>query len=293
MATIRGVTRDVVDGVRRDDCLGMAAEIAYHGLFSLFPFLLFLRALLPFLPGQDQMAAALLDGLAGFLGSGSELYEIVRTYVVEPLQVQSTALLSVGLFLTLWSASNLFNRVIIAVNRAYGVSETRSWFRRRMLAIVITVCSAGLVVLGVGSVLLGPRVGDWLLSVFGIGPLLHDLWMILQWPLTFCVLVTALGLIYRFAPSIRIAWLHLAPGSLLAVVSVMVFTEGFSWFLNSSAFEVRWLTYGAIGAVIVLLFWMYAVGLGLLLGAELNAALDRRGAASHLSWALGSRRASG
>ena len=265
-----------MDGVGRDDCLGMAAQIAYYGLFSLFPFLFFLRALVPYLPGQEQLATAVLDALAGFLGVGSRLYDIVKTYVVDPLQVQSPALLSAGLLLTVWSASNAFNRVILAVNRAYGVPETRPWYRRRMLAIVITLCSAALVLVGIVSILLGPKVATWLEPVPGVGPVLGDLWVLLRWPLVACILAAALWLVYRFAPSVRIGWLRLVPGSVVAVVAVMLFTQGFSWFLSSSAFELKWLTYGAIGAVIVLLFWMYAIGLVVLVGGELNAALDRR-----------------
>jgi membrane protein len=270
------VAKDIVDGIGRDDCLGMAAQIAYYGLFSLFPFLFFLRALVPFLPGQEQLVTALLDALGGFLGAGSKLYDIVKTYIVDAWQVQSSALLSAGLLLAVWSASNAFNRVILVVNRAYGVPETRSWYRRRILALIITVCSAALVVVGLTSILLGPRVDGWLRAIPGVGSELHVLWGVLRWPITAGVLVAALGLIYRFAPSVKIGWVRLVPGSVLAVAGFIAFTQGFSWFLSSPAFEPKWLTYGAIGAVIVLLFWMYVLGFVLLLGAELNAALDRR-----------------
>lgn len=254
----------------------MSAEIAYYGLLSLFPFLLFLRSLLPYLPGQEQLNTVVLDALAGFLGAESTLYDILKTYVVDPLQVQSPALLSAGLLLTLWSASSAFNRVILAVNRAYGEPETRPWYKRRALAVVITLCSAVLFLLGVGFILLGPRVTEWLDSVPGVGFILGDLWTLLRWPLIACVLAAALWLVYRFAPSVRIGWLRLLPGSILVAVAAILFTQGFSWYLNSSALEVKWLTYGAIGAVIVLLFWMYAIGFVVLVGGELNAALDRR-----------------
>jgi membrane protein len=254
----------------------MAAEIAYYGLFSLFPFLFFLRALVPYLPGQEQLTTAILDSLAGFLGAESRLYDIVKTYVVDALQVENPALLSAGLVLTLWSASSAFNRVILAVNRAYGVPETRPWYRRRVLAIVITLCSVALALVGVAFIVLGPGVASWLETASGMGPVLGDLWVLLRWPLVACMLAAALWLVYRFAPSVRIGWLRLVPGSIVVVIAVMLFTQGFSWFLSSSAFELRWLTYGAIGAVIVLLFWMYAIGLVVLVGGELNAALDRR-----------------
>src|SRR5660397_225012 len=100
-SAVLSVVRGVVWGVRRDDCLGLAAEIAYYGLFSLFPFLLFLRSLVPYLPGREQVVVRLAEGLGALISTDSRLYQIVDENVVQQLHTQNNALLSVSVILAL------------------------------------------------------------------------------------------------------------------------------------------------------------------------------------------------
>jgi len=268
------VPGDVYRGIARDDCLGLAAQIAYYGLFSLFPFLLFLRSLVRHLPGKQQVIQSTLDGLAALVTPESRLYEIVRDNIVEQLNAGSPTLLSVGAILTLWGASSAFSVLIKAINRAYGVGETRSWQRRRLLALGLTLLAAVLVPAGVSLLLLGPRLGD-LVAGATSGGALHLAWVILRWPAVFALLVVPMGIIYSVAPNALQKWEWVAPGAFFAAAGIIASSLGFSWFLGLNLFELRWFTYGAIGMVIVILFWMYLVGLAVLVGAEVNDAVGR------------------
>lgn len=276
IASTLAVAKDTVNGVREDDCLGLAAEIAYYGLFSLFPFFLFLRSLVPYLPGKEAVVDRLMEALAALVSADSRLYEIVEENVVEQLQAQSTALLSVSVVLTLWGASNGFNILIKALNRAHGIEDTRSWIHRRILALVLTLAAALFIPVAVTSVILGPRFGATVSRLVGV-EVLDVVWRISRWPLAIVFLMLAMAIIYYLSPHRPTGreWRWLPPGGVFAVVALIAVSAGFSWFISQSFFELRWLTYGAIGAVIVLLFWFYLLGLAVLIGGEINAAVER------------------
>lgn len=269
------VPSDVFWGAARDDCLGLSAQVAYYGLLSLFPFLLFLRSLVPHLPGKGQVVESTLDGLRALVTQDSRLYEIVRDNIVDQLDAGNPTLLSVGIVLTLWSASSAYSVLIKAVNRAYGVGETRSWQHRRLLAVALTLMTAVLLPAGMSLVLLGPTLGGLIGRVTGAGSLVHVAWLALRWPAVFLLLVVPMTIIYYFAPNVRQRPLWVLPGSLFSVGAIIGLSLAFSWFIGLNLFELKWFTYGAIGTVIVILFWMYMMGFAILVGAELNDAVGR------------------
>ncbi len=131
--------------------------MAYSSLFSLFPFLLFLRGLSAYVPGAEQLGDWVLAGLRNLISENSRLYQIVEENVFEEIGARSATPLSIGVVLTLWSASGAVMTLIKAVNLAYGLEETRSWFRRRPLA-------AAIAVVGQSS---SPSASSWLYSGLG------------------------------------------------------------------------------------------------------------------------------
>jgi membrane protein len=275
----RGI-KDIFWGLYRQDVLGLAAQVAYSALFSLFPFLLLLNALVAYVPGTDRAADWLLAGLRNLVSVDSRLYEIVKDNVFFEVGALSATLLSVGLVLTLWSASGAVMVLIKAIQRAYGLEETRSWQRRRSVAVLWVVAGAVIIPAGVLLLVFGSRIGDLIGERTGVHSALHLAWIGLRWPVVFVLLVGMLGVFYRHGSSVRHKWYGVLPGAFFSVGTIMAVTEGLSWFLSQGIFEVRWLTYGVIGTVIVLLFWAFLIGLAVLTGAQINAvvcqAVDRK-----------------
>ncbi len=271
---VRGI-KGVAGGLYRHDCLGLAAQIAYSSLFSLFPFLLFLRAVTAYIPATEELGDWLLRGLRDLVTEDSKLYEIVRDSVFDEIATTSVTLLSIGAVLTLWSASSAIMVAIKAVNGAYGIQETRSWHRRRLMAAGLSI--AGVILLPVGILLLtfGSWIGDQIGSHVGYGSILHDLWVGLRWPAAFVVLVGVVGAFFYLAPSRKQRWYSVLPGALFSVAAIIGTSVGLSWFLSQDLFQVRWLTYGVLSAAIVLLFWAFLIGLMVLVGGEINAAIQR------------------
>lgn len=272
---LRTLASETIRGTWRDDCLGLSAEIAYFGLFSLFPFLLFLRSLVPYTPWAERLVDAGLNALANLVHPGSELYRIVAENVLFPVRTANQTLLSIGALLTLWSASSVFGVLIKALNRAYGLQETRSWYRRRGMAVVLTLVMLLLVPAGFGLLLVGPFMGQLIGRYVGGAHGFEAVWGFFRWPLVFAFLAGSLAIVYYFAPNTRQKWHWLTPGSLVAVAAVVVESLGLSWALSSRLFRPQWLTYGAIGAAIIIVFWLYLIGLSVLVGAEVNAAAER------------------
>jgi membrane protein len=268
--------KGVVGGLYYHDCLGLSAQVAYSVLFSLFPFLLIVNAVVSFVPGgQEAVGHWLLGGLAGLVSTDSRLYEIVKQDVLGEAGALSATLLSLGVVLTLWSASSAIMVLLKAVNRAYGLEETRSWQKRRVMAIVWSIAGAVVIPAGVFLLVFGSWVGDRIGQEAGFDSGWHTLWVGLRWPVVFVLLVGALGLFLYLAPSRRQRWYTVVPGALFSVAAIIGVSAALSWFVSQSVMQVRWLTYGAIGTVIVLLFWAFLVALVVLVGGEINAAVHR------------------
>jgi membrane protein len=270
----RGV-KGVAGGLYHHDCLGLAAQVAYSALFSLFPFLLLLNALVAYIPGGDRVGDWLLGSLRALVSPDSRLYEIVQQNIFVEVGALSAALLSIGAVLTVWSASGAVMVLLKAVNRAYGHEETRSWQKRRAMAAGWSVAGAVIIPIGVLLLVFGARIGNLIGRRVGYDSALHTLWVGLRWPVVFILLVGVLGIFLYLAPSKRQRWYSVLPGALFSVAAIMGVSAGLSWFVSQGVMQVRWLTYGAIGTVIVLLFWAFLIALMVLVGGEINAAVRR------------------
>jgi membrane protein len=268
-------TKRVADGIYRHDCLGLAAQIAYSFLFSVFPFLLFLRSLVSYFPGAGRIGDMLLSGLADLVTTDSRLYQIVESSIFMEVDAASTTFLSLGIVLTLWSASGAVMTLIKAVQRAYGLEETRSWHRRRLMAVAIAVVGAVVIPVGVLLIVFGSWIGTQIGEHVGSGSFWYGLWVGLRWPVVVLLLVGLVGGFLHAAPSHKPRWHAVLPGAVFAVAAAIGASLAFSWFLTQNVFQVRWLTYGAIGTAIVLLFWAFLLGLTVLVGGEINAVVGR------------------
>ena len=148
------------------------------------------------------------------MGADSRLYQILDQNVFKLVDATNATLLSVGLILTLWSASGAVMVLIKAINRAYGLEETRSWHRRRAMAAGLAVAGAVLIPAGVLLLVLGSWIGDVIGREVGYHSILHLLWVGLRWPVVFILLVGVLGAFFYLAPSAPTEVVQRDPGCL-------------------------------------------------------------------------------
>lgn len=232
----------------------------------------------PYLPEGRQLIPTILEMIQEVsAGDDGRLYTILNEEILQPAEARRAGLLSFGLIATLWGSSRGFGILVKGVNRAYDVEdERRGWLVRRLMGLAIAVALliflAGGVLVGVfGVQLLNP-----LLARVGLGSVPEAVLDIIRWPVAMLFLGAGLAVLYYLAPARRPRWRWTSPGSGLAVASLLGLSFLLSVLLEQDFFEISWLTYSAFGATLVILLWMFLAALLVLLGAELNAVLDRR-----------------
>jgi membrane protein len=252
-----------------DSVLDLAAQQAYYFFFALFPALLFVIAIASFFPLQN-----LIDDVVQMLArvAPQAVIDIVKEQMTSLGKQNSGGLLTFAFLVTIWSSSGAMVSIITTLNAAYDITESRPWWKTRIVAIGLTVGIAIFILASMFLVLAGPSVAEHLATTLHLGAAFKWTWWVLQWPIVFALVVTAIGLVYYFAPDAQQDWVWITPGSVLAAVLWIAASLGLKLYYtlvpNANA------TYGTIGGVMVLMLWFYCSGIALLMGAELNAEIE-------------------
>lgn len=258
----------------RHNIFAGAAQLSYYFLLALFPLLLFLMTLLGyFASAGSELRGKLIAYLAAVMPSSA--IGLVHTTLDEITQSASGGKLSFGLLVALWAASNGMGAISDALNRAYGVEETRPWWRVRLVSILLTIFLSILIVTALVIVLYGGNIGDRIAGAFGYGSAFAAVWRILQWPIAVLFLLLAFNMMYFFAPDVRgkrYRWW--TPGTLVGVALWLLFSFAFRIYLHF--FNSYSVTYGSLGALIILMLWFYFTGIAILVGGEINSELEQQ-----------------
>ncbi|MBP5945700.1 MULTISPECIES: YihY/virulence factor BrkB family protein [Pseudomonas] len=251
-----------------DEMSTYASALAYQMLFSLFPFILFLIALIGFLHLPDFFSWLRLQSE---LVLPPQALEQVNP-VIDQLQQSKGGLLSVGIVIALYTASAGVRLMMSAMNAAYDVVEGRPVWKRFPLSIVYTVGIAGMLLVAAALMVLGPQVMGWIAAQVGLEEFIVTLWTIARWPVIVILMMVAVALIYYVMPDVKQEFRFITPGSVLAVVVWIIASLGFAFYVKTFANYNA--MYGSIGAIIVLLLYFYISAAVLLLGAEMNAVIE-------------------
>jgi membrane protein len=252
-----------------DDGLGLAAQLAYYFLLALFPTILCVIALASFLPLQN-----FTDDMVSIVGrfAPAEMLTLVREQMTRLANGKDGGVFSIGLLGAVWSSSAAMVAMIDAMNRAYDIEEGRPWWKVRIISILLTVSLAVFVVLSFGLIVAGPQLADWLAQYFGFGAVFAITWKIIQWPIAFALITTAIALVYYYAPDAEQEFVWITPGSLIAATLWVIASLAFRYYVVT--FGNYEATYGAVTGVILLMLWFYISGLMLIIGAEASAEIE-------------------
>jgi membrane protein len=263
------VMKRTVKEIGDDNCLGLAAQLAFYFLMALFPALLFLVALIGYLPVEN----ALSELLATFgTVAPQELVRLLREQLAQIAEGSQTSLLTLGIIGAIWSSSAAMVAIIDALNRAYDVTEWRPWWKRRLLAMLLTVALALFIIIALALVLVGPTMALRIANWFGLGFAVALVWALIRWPVILFCVVFSVDLVYHFAPNRRGRWVWITPGSVLATALWII--SSFAFRLYVTNFSDYTATYGAIGGAIVTMLWFYVSSIAILIGAELNGVIE-------------------
>lgn len=245
-----------------------ASALAYQILFSLFPFFIFLIALVSTLHLPDFMT---------WLRQQAEMFMPEQAMnqvnaVLNQLQEPQGGLLSVGAIIALWTASAGAREAMNALNVAYGVKEGRPAWKVYLLSIFYTLAVAAMLIGSAALLLVGPQAMEWLSYQIGFESFFVTLWAWARWPIALLLLSLSVAIVYYSAPDAQQSFRFITPGAVLSVVVWILASIAFDFYVSN--FGNYNAMYGSIGAVIVLLLYFYISSAVLLFGAELNAVIE-------------------
>lgn len=267
--TIKQFLLDLKKEISEDNIFNGAAALGYYLTLAIFPGIILLMTIIPYLPIQN-VDKAIMDLMGQALPK--EASDMVAGVVGEVTGEQRGGLLSFGLLATLWAASSGMYAVMQQLNITYDVREARSFVRGRAVALLLSLVF-GLLVIGAFSlIVLGGVIEDWIGNRLGSGGLLLAIFAVFRWIVIVLALLLAFAMIYKYAPNVEQKFTFITPGSLIGVALLILASLVFAFY--TSNFADYSATYGSIGAVIILMLWLYVAGLVILVGSEINALLE-------------------
>jgi membrane protein len=260
----------------KDECLarvaninpsGLAAQLAYLFLLSIFPFLIFSITLLGYTSIKADDVLNLVKRFVPF-----ETASIIADNVSGVLAGRNTGLLSFGAIAAIWSASSALNSIINVLDKSYDVSETRSFLKSRAVAIALTFMMIPAIMVSLLLPVFGEKIGRLIFLYMGLSSVFLTLWNLARWVLSFCIMIGVLAGIYYFAPNKRLRFKGVLAGAVFTTIGWHVVSWCFSYYVNH--IENYSAVYGSLGGIIVLMVWFYLVALLIILGGVLNSTLD-------------------
>lgn len=260
-----------------DDVMGRSAEVAYHAIFAIPPVIILFVLIAALL--QDYTSITVVDRMRELVNerAPADTQDILNTLITNAVEKVGGGAAILGILSTvgvaLWSGSNGIASLMKAFNRAYDTQDDRAYPKKRAVAIGLTVLVGVLINLAFVLFVFGSRIGRWAASRLGYGSSFETAVDLARWPLGILFMIGMLALLYYLAPNVEQTFRWISAGSVLATFLWLLAVFGFSIYLQ---FANPGSAYGALSSLLVFLFFLYITSIILLIGAELNAVLEKR-----------------
>lgn len=257
--------------IAKEALVNKASSLAYNFMLAIFPGIIFLFTLIPYIPKSIGFQTQLMDLMALVLPNNA--YLAFETTLKEIVNNQNGGLLSLGFFLSIFFATNGVHNLMRAFNKSSLVVETRTWLKQRWIALVLTV----IIVLSVIMCIAAMAIGELMLNYINDGlhlkaGLTYYAIQITRWTLLGVLYFINISILYRYGPAHTKKWKLFSAGSWLATILAYLTIWGFSFYIDHFSRYNK--VYGSIGTLIVVMIWLYLNSLILLIGFELNASVD-------------------
>ncbi|NMM62961.1 YihY/virulence factor BrkB family protein [Clostridium sp. P21] len=257
---------DLIYRFNNDDIPALGSQLAYNLVLSFFPFIIFLMTLIGHTSLNNN---EILLALSKIMPSSA--FNLISTTVSEVITTKHSQLMSFSLILTIWSASSGFTGIIKGLNKAYGVSESRNFIKVRLISILCTIGMAFIILIMMFLLILGRIIWKYATYKLGFAHKLIILWTVTRYFIFISTTVFIFTALYRYAPCKKLTWIEVLPGSLFAILQLILVSTAFAYYVNN--FANYSVIYGSIGAIIILLTWLFLVSVIVILGGEFNASL--------------------
>ncbi|QLK86383.1 YihY/virulence factor BrkB family protein [Staphylococcus sp. 17KM0847] len=255
--------------IGKDDASGLAAQLAYYFMLSLFPMLIFILSLVPlFNIDRDTFIQQISDN------APADAASIITSIIDDIMGNANSGILSVGLILTLWTASNGMTALMNAFNVAYDVEDSRNFIVSKLLSVFFTLALGITLPLTLVLFTFGQQIGNLLFGPLGLDEQIRWIFSLVRTALPVIAILVVFTVLYTAAPNVKIKLKSVLPGALFATVVWVLGTLAFGYYVSNFGNYSK--TYGSIGGVIVLMLWLYITGFILIIGAEINAIIHQR-----------------
>jgi len=255
-----------------EDLLSNAAQVAYFFLFALFPLLLFLVSIFGIvLDSSGDLRAEMFSYLRQAMPTSA--FELVRKTIEEVTENSSGGKLTFGILIALYSASAGIDGIRVALNGIYNLTEDRAWWKTKLISLLMTLGLGVLITIALGVIFYGSRFVTLIMNSLNLPIDSPVVLGILQWAIVLVVLTVVFALLYNFLPRHKKPkWVWITPGTVIGIFLWLLLSYSFRLYL--SYFNSYDKTYGSLGAVIILMLWLYLTALVILIGGAINAVLQ-------------------
>lgn len=257
--------------IGKDSLVNKASSLAYNFMLALFPAIIFLFTLIPFIPRRIGFQKQLMDFIVLILPA--DAYRAFETTLNEIVNKPNRGLLSFGFFLSLFFATNGVHSLMMAFNKSSLIIETRTWLKQRLIAILLTISIALSVIICIVAMTIGEVALNYIDDELNIkGNFIAYLIQLTRWSLLGILYFVTISILYKYGPAHAKKWRFFSAGSCLSTILAFLTIWGFSFYINNFSSYNK--VYGSISTLIVLMIWLYLNSLILLVGFELNASVD-------------------
>lgn len=266
------LTRLALQRIGADELGTRSASLSYYFILALFPMLLFVVSLVGIFAGRASHFRETILTAVGRLAPGSAS-ALIHNVVSETFKSGSGIKLALGIIGALWAASGGMSAIVGSLNKIYRTKETRPWWKQKLTVIGLTLALAGLILVALTIVLYGGKLGEAVANQVGLGPVFSTAWRVLEWPIAFAAMLFSYSMVYYFGPNLEERkWYWVTPGAAVGVSLWLLASVGFRLYLRF--FNTYTATYGSLGAVIILLLWLYITGFAIVVGGEVNWVIE-------------------
>ena len=269
VTTFSGFAKELITRIKKVDVTGLASQLAFFFLLSLFPLLIFLFTLMPYLNLDESQILIFIRDFAP-----ASVALLVEETLGEILNNRNGGLLSIGALATVWTASKGMNALSKALNRSYLTEETRSFIIARGMSVVFTIMLIFVLLVALILPVFGQQIGMIAFSYIGFENGFITLWNSLRWVIPPVLIFIVFSIFFWLVPNLKIHLKSVLPGAAFATIGWILTSLAFSYYVGSYSDYSN--TYGSIGAIIVLMMWLYFSAIILMLGGQINAVMTER-----------------
>jgi len=257
----------IIAKIKNDDVVALASQLAYYLMLSFFPFMLFLMTLVGF---SQISSVEILEGLSVLLPKS--ILELTRSTIKEIFDNQYTGLLGISILLMMWTAASAFKAVIKSINKAYNFKESRSFIKISIISMLGILALALIIILTLAMLVFGNVISEYIKNIKPFYKIILILWNIFRYAFIFIIMILIFSTIYRFAPAKKLTLKKVIPGAIFSTIGWVLISFAFSFYIDNFSNYSRF--YGSLGAVFILMTWLFLISMIFILGVEINFVIE-------------------